>query len=194
MLNEVLYAVRLATGAGDATEEQISAAYQPWSSYSGDWDTPFTFRSGLAIDDLPRFAAQLGVPAPANRPDLLRFAVAAGLVITDGDGRYRLAPEQPPVEEVLRLPAEQVALIRQVDARARYTCLAADLASVAVWSPDATVTAPPHELCERLIASEQDIRAAIDWGVENRLLTSHDPGFTALPRPPMNQEVGRPVR
>ncbi|WP_237108791.1 DUF6042 family protein, partial [Nonomuraea sp. MG754425] len=104
--DEVLHAVRIAAlSTGRATGDEVAAAYQPWSSGSGDW--------GAALaGDLSDFAAQLGVPAPATRPDLLPLLVAAGLVIAETDDvltRYRLAPQPPRAEDVLRLPAGEAA-------------------------------------------------------------------------------------
>nr|SBO97371.1 hypothetical protein BN4615_P6887 [Nonomuraea gerenzanensis] len=109
--------MQLAAATGAATEERIAAAYQPWSSGSGGWNSPIE-------DDLSRFAAQLGVPAPATRPDLLPLLVAAGLLITETAGgvpRYRWAPDPPQAGEVLDLPAHQADMIRRQDDRERHT-------------------------------------------------------------------------
>ncbi|TYB71262.1 hypothetical protein FXF51_02165 [Nonomuraea sp. PA05] len=184
---EVLSAVRLAAATGEATEDRIAAAYQPWSSGSGDWNSP--------IDDLSRFAAQLGVLAPATRRDLLPLLVAAGVLITETAGgvtRYRLAPDPPRAEEVLELPADEVAMIRQQDARQRHTSFAADLAALAVWSPVGAVTATPEELADRLLATAEDIRDTIRYGVECALLRiPANATFNAQPRSPQQPDVGR---
>ncbi|WP_431914797.1 DUF6042 family protein [Nonomuraea jabiensis] len=178
---EVLYAVQLAAATGHATEDRIAAAYQPWSSSSGEWNSPID-------EDLSGFAAQLGVPAPATRPGLLPLLTAAGLLTTETEGgvtRYRLAPYPPRAEQVLSLPADQVAMIRHQDDRERHTCLAADLAALAVWSPGGTVTATPEQLADRLLATAEDIRDTIRYGVERGLLSiPHNATFTAEPRPP----------
>ncbi|WP_103958542.1 DUF6042 family protein [Nonomuraea solani] len=105
---------------GAATEEQVAAAYQPWSSGSGPWD------AALSVE-LPEYAVKLGVPAPATRRELLRLLVAAGLVTTDGETRYRVVETPPRAEDVLRLPAGQSATIRGQDAHRRYAPFAADL-------------------------------------------------------------------
>ncbi|GAA4976265.1 hypothetical protein GCM10023334_102580 [Nonomuraea thailandensis] len=189
---EVLHAVQIAAGTSDATEEQIAAAYQPWSSSSGDW-------SGPLAEDLSDYAVQLGVPAPATRQELLRLLVAAGLVIAETSAevtRYRPPASPPPVEEVLRLPDEQVTMIRRQDAFHRYTSFAADLAAVAVWSPGCTVSATLEELSHQLLATEEEIHGAIRYGTERGLFsTSGDEGmFTAMPRLPPPPEVGRIAR
>jgi hypothetical protein len=177
---EVLYAVQLASATGEATEDRIAVAYQPWSSGSGGWNSP-------AEGDLSGFAAQLGVSAPATRPDLLPLLVAAGLLITETAGgviRYRLAPEPPRAEEVLELPAGQVTMIRRQDDRERHTRFAADLAALAVWSPGGVVTATPEQLAGRLLATAQDIRETIRYGVDRGLLGIPEGAtFTAVPRP-----------
>ncbi|MGP3918245.1 DUF6042 family protein [Nonomuraea sp. 10N515B] len=184
---EVLYAVQLASATGEATEDRIAAAYQPWSSGSGGWNSP--------IDDLSGFAAQLGLPAPATRPDLLPLLVAAGLLSTEtasGVTRFHLAPDPPRAEEVLDLPADQVAMIRRQDDRQRHTSFAADLAALAVWSPGGAVTATPEELAGPLLATAEDIRDTIRYGVERGLLSiPENATFAAKPRPPRQPEVGR---
>ncbi|MBN6051028.1 hypothetical protein JYK22_03690 [Nonomuraea sp. RK-328] len=180
----MLYAVELAAATGDstadgATEEQIAAAYQPWSNRSGDWSAPLS-------KDLSEYVAHVGVAAPITRRDLLQFLAAVGVVVaeaSDGPTRYRRAPHPPRVEEVLSLSAERVAEIRRQDAFRRYTALAADLAAVAVWTPGSTVSATFEELSGRLLATEEEVREAIRHGVDRGLLgTSGEATFTALPR------------
>ncbi|KAB8191846.1 hypothetical protein FH608_028225 [Nonomuraea phyllanthi] len=179
---EVLYAVQLASATGEATEDRVAAAYQPWSSGSGGWGSPLS-------EDLSDFAAQLGVPAPTTRLDLLPLLVAAGLLIAETAGgltRFRLAPEPPRAEEVLDLPADQAAMIRRQDDHKRHTCFAADLAALAVWSPGGVVTATPEELAGRFLATAEEIRETIRYGVERGLLSvPADATFTAEPRPPL---------
>ncbi|MFG1710494.1 DUF6042 family protein [Nonomuraea sp. M3C6] len=153
-LTEMLHAVRVAAAPGEATEEQIAAAYHPWSSSSGDW-------SASLSDDLSEIAVQVGVPAPTTRRELLQLLVTAGQVIaettSDEVTRYRRSTKPPRAEEVLRLPTGQVAMIRRQDAFHRYTSFAADLAAVAVWSPGCTVSATLGELSRQLLAAEEEI-------------------------------------
>ncbi|MEV4286543.1 DUF6042 family protein [Nonomuraea bangladeshensis] len=186
---EVLSAVQLASATGEATEDRIAAAYQPWSSGSGGWNSPIGSLSGIA--------AHLGVPAPATRPDLLPLLVAAGLLIAEPAGdvtRYQLAPEPPRAEEVLRLPADQADLIRRQDDHHRHASFAADLAAVAVWSQTGVVTATPEELAGRTPATAEEVRETIRYGVERGLLSiPEDATFTAEPRPPRLYEAGRIV-
>ncbi|GAA2673013.1 DUF6042 family protein [Nonomuraea recticatena] len=188
---EVLHAVRVAAAAGDATEEQIAAAYHPWSSSSGDWGAPLS-------DTLSEFAVQLGVPAPTTRLELLPFLVAAGLVVawtSGGATRYQLSTKPPRADEVVRLSAEQAAALRRQDAFHRYTRLAADLAAVAVWSPGQTVSETMEELAERLLAPAAEIGQALGYGVERGLLSVRGKdAFTAVPRPPLQTEPGSNVR
>ncbi|PZG04503.1 DUF6042 family protein [Nonomuraea aridisoli] len=162
----------------------LDGAWLPWSSRSGGWDS-------VLCEDL----SELGVPAPTTRPELLRFLVAAGVVIAETSGgvtRYRL-PEQPPrAEDVLRLPDERRAVIRRQDARRRYTRFVADLAAVAVWSRDHTVSATPAELSGRMLATEEEIRETIAHGIEHGLLSPSGEGaFTATPRRPPESEPAR---
>ncbi|MEV4176393.1 DUF6042 family protein [Nonomuraea sp. NPDC049709] len=188
---EVLHALRVAAADGAVGAERIAAAYQPWSSMSGGWNAPLA-------DDLSPFAAQLGVPSPATRRDLLPLLAAAGLIVAHSTGRetrYRPVAEPPSAETVLRLPDEQVAAIRRQDAFARYTSFAADLAAVAVWSPDQTVSATPAELADRLLATPEEIRDTLRYGAERGLLrTSGETVYTALPRPPEPPQPGRRAR
>ncbi|MGN9843507.1 DUF6042 family protein [Nonomuraea sp. H19] len=188
---EVLYAVQLAAATGEATGERIAAAYQPWSSSSGEW-------SSALSEDLSEYAAQLGVPAPTTRRELLWLLVAAGLVIAETSGevtRYGLSTSPPHVEEVLRLPDEEVAMIRRQDAFHRYTSFAADLAAVAVWTPGSTVSATPGELSSQLLATEEEIHEAIRYGADRGLLSTSGEGtFTAMPNPPLQPEAGRIAR
>jgi hypothetical protein len=141
----------------------------------------------------------MGVPAPATRQELLRLLVAAGLVLAETSAevtRYRPPARPPHVEEVLRLPDEQVTMIRRQDAFHRYTSFAADLAAVAVWSSSCTVSATLEELSHQLLATEEEIHGAIRFGAERGLFsTSGDEGmFTVMPRLPPPPEVGRKAR
>jgi hypothetical protein len=185
---EVLYAVQLAAATGAATGQRIAAAYQPWSNSSGAW-------SSVLSEDLSQYAAQLGVPTPTTRPELLQLLVAAGLVLAEASGeetRYRLCASPPHAEEVLRLPDEYAAMIRRWDANRRYTSFTADLAAVAVWSPGSTVSATPGELSNRLLATEEEIHEAVRHGADHGLLsTTGEDTFTAMPRPAATPEVGR---
>ncbi|MFB4273266.1 hypothetical protein [Nonomuraea sp. GTA35] len=82
------------------------------------------------------------------------------------------------------LLGHSLAVIRRQDDRERHTRFAADLAALAVWSPGGVVTATPEQLAGRLLATSQDIRETIRYGVERGLLGIPEGAtFTAVPRP-----------
>ena len=133
--------------------------------------------------ELGEIAAQLGAPAPATVAEVLPLLVQAGLLTADGaDGelRYRPVAEPPRVQDVLTLPAGQLAELERRDAFYRYAALAADLVAVALWTPGGSVGTVP-DLAERLLASPEQVRAALRYAEEHLISTNGDAVQAAAP-------------
>ena len=141
-------------------------------------------------------AAQLGVPVPRSRRDVLPVLVAAGILAVAGD-RYRTGQPRP-VQHVLDLPAERVTWLDAADETQRYTSFASDLLSVVVWAAESPLRTSLRGLAERLLASPGEVRAAVRYAARVRLLTVdgplHDPDAPlALAVGPGREPVRAPV-
>lgn len=122
--------------------------------------------------ELAGIAAQLGIPAPATVAEMMPLLVRAGLLTVhadDGQRRYRLAADPPRVLDVLTLPPGQAAQLDRSEAFHRYTCLAADLVAIAVWTPGGEVGSV-QQLAARLLVTPGELRGALDYAVAARLL------------------------
>jgi hypothetical protein len=63
-----------------------------------------------------------------------------------------------------------------------------------MWSQDGVVTATPEELADRTLATAEEVRETIRYGVERGLLSiPEDATFAAKPRPARPYEAGRIV-
>ncbi|GAA2572974.1 DUF6042 family protein [Actinomadura fulvescens] len=135
--------------------------------------------------ELAEWAGQLSAPTPATRRDLLSFLVAAGVLTaseTSGTIRYQVVPEPPRPENVLRLPEDRLFEMRQQNVFYRYAELAADIVSVAQWSPDCTATVDVPALAERLLASPELVQSALQYAQDESLLLVDGTRMTALPQ------------
>ncbi|MFB9687450.1 hypothetical protein [Amycolatopsis plumensis] len=121
--------------------------------------------------------AQLGLEPPVSQRDAVALLVAAGVLLTDGDG-YRLADHPPLAAERVTLPEGLAAQVARTAASARYTWAAADLASVAAWGDPA----PVDDLAERLLIAPDDVPGLLDFAVSDHLVRRAGAGIAALPR------------
>jgi hypothetical protein len=132
--------------------------------------------------ELAEIAAQLGVPVPTTVAEMLPLLVKAGLLTADdagGEVRYRPAARQPRVQDVLTLPAEQLAELERRDAFSGYAASAADLVAVALWTPGGNV-GTVADLAERLLASPAEVRAALRYAEQEHLISiDGDPDLAA---------------
>lgn len=122
---------------------------------------------------LGEIAAQLGVPAPATVAGVLPLLVKAGLLTAhdvSGELRYRLVHEPPRVQDVLALPAGQLAELERWEAVARYAALAADVVAVALWTHGGRV-GTVADLAERLLASPAQVGAALHYAAREHLIS-----------------------
>lgn len=123
---------------------------------------------------LGEIAAQLGVRVPTTVAGVLPLFVGAGLLTVHeaaGEPRYRLVAEPPRVQEVLALPAEQLADLERQEASDRYAALAADLVAVALWANGGRVGTVP-ELAERLLAPPAQLLAALRYAAREHLISA----------------------
>ncbi|MDX3189812.1 hypothetical protein PV458_15520 [Streptomyces sp. MN03-5084-2B] len=121
--------------------------------------------------------AQLGFEPPVSQRDAVALLVAAGVLVTDGDG-YRLAERPPLATDRLVLPESLAAQVARSAAGARYTWAAADLASVAAWGDPA----PADDLAERLLVAPDEVPGLLDHAVSDHLVRRAGGGIAALPR------------
>ncbi|WP_112238426.1 DUF6042 family protein [Kribbella monticola] len=129
--------------------------------YRGDqWlDQPLSTYTTPGHPSLAEIAAQVGVPEPTIRRDVLPLAVALGLLRFEGT-RYVGVERPRPAQEVLRLPAKLVEVLEATQLAQQYTGYAADLISVVLWSrPEQSVA----ELASRTLASEDHVRRALRY-------------------------------
>jgi len=139
-------------------------------------------------------ATLLGVPAPRTRGEALPLLVAAGLLTVDSGGRYSVAAAPPRAQDVLSLPAERVRQLERGDAFSRYTYLASDLVTIACWAVEGPWRTTVPALARRLLTTEEQVRAALDYAaaeslvevsvVDDGLLLAVGPGRSARPAPP----------
>jgi hypothetical protein len=115
---------------------------------------------------LAEIAAQVGVPEPTSRRELLQLFVALGVLTFDGT--HYVGVERPPMaQDVLELPAEVVAHLVASQVTGQFTGYAADLVSVALWGgAEQSVVS----LAARTLASEDDVRGALQYAEGRRLL------------------------
>lgn len=133
-----------------------------------DWlDQPL--RRTNPRDDYPslaEIAAQVGVPEPTSRREVLPLFVALGVLTFDGT-RY-LGVERPPMaQHVLEFPAKVVAFLEAYQANLQFTGYAADLVSVALWGGTEQCVA---SLAARTLASEDDVRGTLQYAEGRGLL------------------------
>jgi hypothetical protein len=115
---------------------------------------------------LAEIAAQVGVPEPTTRREVLPLMVALGVLTFDG-GRYVGVERPARAQDVLDLPAQVVSFLEASQAVNQFTGYAADLVSVALWG-GADQTAA--ELASRSLASETDVQAALGYAEGRGLL------------------------
>ncbi|MGW3963682.1 hypothetical protein ACWED2_27960 [Amycolatopsis sp. NPDC005003] len=121
--------------------------------------------------------AQLGLAPPVSQRDAVALLVAAGVLVTDGDG-YRLAEHPPLATDRLSLPESLAAQVARSAASARYTWAAADVASVAAWGDPA----PVDDLAERLLVAPEEVPGLLAHAVSDHLVQQVGGGIAALPR------------
>ncbi|WIX98319.1 hypothetical protein QRX60_30150 [Amycolatopsis mongoliensis] len=121
--------------------------------------------------------AQLGVERPESQRDAVALLVAAGVLVSEGDG-YRLAEPQPRAAERLDLPDLLAARVGQAADRTRFTWAAADLASVAAWGGPAL----SGDLAERLLVAPGDLPALLAHATATGLVQQVEGGIAVLPR------------
>ncbi|MEU4192088.1 hypothetical protein AB0E69_09330 [Kribbella sp. NPDC026611] len=117
-----------------------------------------THRGQMPLADI---AAQLQLPAPTTPRGLLPLFVALGYLLYDGE-RYRFAPEPPMPQDVLEIPADDLATLELAQSTTRYGSFAADLVSVAYWGG---IRQTVSSLAERTIAGEADVEGALTYAV-----------------------------
>ncbi|EIV92352.1 DUF6042 family protein [Frankia sp. QA3] len=141
---------------------------------------------------LAGFAAELGVPVPGTRGELLDFLVAAGqLTATDspageadqgppgGPGAadavrvrtYQAHPDPPTVAETVTIPAAEAANLDRHNATRTQGELAADVLAVVTWSPDRRYPTTTAALADRLLISTERAREVLRHLVDVEVLT-----------------------
>lgn len=81
--------------------------------------------------NLAEISAQVGLPEPRSRRELLPLFVALRVLTFDGS-RYVRVERPAMAQHVLELPAKVVAVLEAYQANGRFTGYAADLVSVAL--------------------------------------------------------------
>ncbi|MBB2946732.1 hypothetical protein FB565_006500 [Actinoplanes lutulentus] len=120
---------------------------------------------------LDEIAAELGVPRVARKRDAFALLAAAGVLVAEAPGRYRVG-EPARVDTVLALSAKQARMIRQQDARSRFGSVAEDVELVLRWSPRMPLSVTAGELAARLLMPEADLGGALRFAEESGLLWS----------------------
>ncbi|WP_432893666.1 DUF6042 family protein [Kribbella sp. CA-245084] len=115
---------------------------------------------------LAELAGQVDVPEPTTRRELLPLYIALRMVSFDGL-RYRAVEHPPSAEDVVQLPAQAVTFLKASRAVKQYTGYAADIVSVALWGGTEQTVA---SLAERTCASEDDVRATLEYAESRGLL------------------------
>jgi hypothetical protein len=106
---------------------------------------------------LAEIAAQVDLPEPTSRRELLRLFIALGVLTFDGT-RY-VGVERPPMaQDVLELPAKVVGFLEASQVTGQFTGYAADLVSVALWGGTEQSVA---SLAARTLATEDVVRGAL---------------------------------
>ena len=147
-------------------------------------------RQRAALDGI---AAQLGVPAPRTRRHLLAALVAAGVIVLDERGRYRVVADPPRAQDVLDLPADRVAALNRQQAR-RFVSLASDIISIAAWT-GSPAEATVDGLADRLLTTRENVRGALEFAVAEQLLDmAGELSLTVRPRRPRRSVVAIPQR
>jgi hypothetical protein len=165
---EVANVIKWAGKADGLSAEEIDA----WGAdhYRGpDWlDQTFHKSSRYQPEwpNLAEIAGQVGVPEPTIRRDLLPLYLALRMITFDGS-RYRPAEHPPSAEDVLQLPEQAVTFLKASRAVKQYTGYAADIVSVALWGGTQQTVAA---LAERTCASEDEVRATLEYAESRNLL------------------------
>ena len=168
---EVVHAASYEHGS-PVTFEQVDDWARRHSRGPGWLDAPLYERPpahpyfGKQRDQLRDFAAQLGLPAPVTHRDMLTFFLRTGCLVEEG-GRYRNGVAR----DVFELPAEQAAQLAATDTNSRFGNLAAELAWVVVWCEDHRARTTMAQLSERMLASVDEVRGALEHAVGKQMLS-----------------------
>lgn len=120
--------------------------------------------------DLAEVAAQLGVPAPTTRRQLIPVLGAAGMLSVDHELRYRVAPDPPHAIDVLTLPPDRSQALGLADAHRRYTSFASDILSTVLWTLPRPTVVTVAALADRLLASPDEVRRTLRFAMGEKLL------------------------
>ena len=157
-------------GAGVA---ELETHFQGWGR-PGYLDGPTGW--GARRDEVRGFARELGVPVPAIRRMLLNFLVAAGRLRRADDGgvaRYEIVPDAPRADQVLALPAEDVAAIAAANAPLIHGELARDVRAAVLWSPHRLLDTTRAGLARRLQADPDAVTGALTYLADQSRLAVH---------------------
>lgn len=120
--------------------------------------------------DLAEVAAQLGVPAPTTRRQLIPVLGAAGMLSVDHELRYRVAPDPPHAIDVLTLPPDRSQALGLADAHRRYTSFASDILSTVLWTLPRPAVVTVAALADRLLAAPDEVRRTLRFAMREKLL------------------------
>ena len=115
-------------------------------------------------------AAQLRLPTPTSRAEVLPLLVACGLLERDPEGALRLAAAPPEPGGVLALPPEVRTSLERQRRWSAHAELAADVEAVVLWA-GGTLEVPLTELAARLLADPEQVAGALRFAAREGRLT-----------------------